>query len=336
MGGTLLLEPSMLFARQVLRLCTLLAVGTGVCASTESSLTSVGASLPARLYSEWFARGANSGGVKIQHRSVGSVSARWALIRQTVDLAVSTAPMQPRDLAKVRRGVVQIPVLAEAIAFAYNQPGCDLKLTQKQAVQVASGMITDWEQLGCKPGAVSWVHRSDPSGITNAFTLSMQAFSSQWSLGTGTLIRWQADNALAAKGNSGVVAALQNKRGAIGYVGASMLGGGIRTAALENGSGEFIQPDGISAAAYLKGMQLDSNLAGIDHNPSVDGSYPIVTLIWVLAYRSGNGIKTEAIRDTVDVMLSRQAQSRAEQLGLIPLNDELLSKSRAVVEWIGQ
>ena len=83
-------------------------------------------------------------------------------------------------------------------------------------------------------------------------------------------------------------------------------------------------------------MQLDSNLAGIDHNPSAKGAYPIVTLIWVLAYRSGNGIKTEAIRDTVDVMLSRQAQSRAEQLGLIPLNDELLSKSRAVVERISQ
>ena len=336
MGGTLLRGPSMRFARQFLKLFTLLALGTGVSVSAESSLTSVGASLPARLYSEWFARQANSGGTEIHHRFVGSVSAQWALIRQTVDFAVSTAPMQPRDLAKVRRGVVQIPVLAEAIAFGYNQPGCDLKLTQKQSVQVASGMITDWKQLGCKPGALTWVHRSDASGITNVFTRSMQAFSSQWSLGAGTLIRWPSDNALAAQGNSGVVAALQNKRGAIGYLDASRLRGGIRAAALENGSGEFIQPDAISAAASLRGMQLDSNLAAIDHNPSVEGAYPIVTLIWVLAYRSGNGTKTEAIRDTVDDMLSRQAQNQAAELGLIPLNDELLSKSRAVVERISQ
>ena len=336
MGGTLLRGPSMRFARQFLKLFTLLALGTGVSASAESSLTSVGASLPARLYSEWFAREANSGGTEIHHRSVGSVSAQWALIRQTVDFAVSTAPMQPRDLAKVRRGVVQIPVVAEAIAFGYNQPGCDLKLTQKQAVQVASGMITDWKQLGCKPGALTWVHRSDASGITNGFTRSMQAFSSQWALGTGSSIRWAKGNTLAAEGNSGVSAALQNRRGSIGYLDASQIRGSLRAAALENGSGEFIQPGVISVAAALEGMRLDSNLAGIDPNPSAEGAYPIVTLIWVLAYRSGNGAKTEAIRETVDFMLSEQSQRQAADLGWMPLNEELLGKSRAVVELIGQ
>ena len=119
---------------------------------------------------------ASSGGPEVSYRSVGSASAQWALIRQTVDFVVSDAPMQPKDLAKVRRGVVQIPIAGSAIAFGYNQPGCDLKLTQQQAVQLASGRITDWKQLGCESGSLTWVYRSDVSGITDAFTQSMQAF----------------------------------------------------------------------------------------------------------------------------------------------------------------
>ena len=326
----------MSLARQILISFSLLAVGTGAFASSDASLTGVGASLPARLYREWFARMASSGGAKVTYRSLGSVSAQWALIRQNVDFSVSTAPMRPRDLAKVRRGVVQIPTLAGAIAFAYNQPGCDLKLTQQQAVQIASGSITDWQQLGCGSGPLTWVHRSDASGITNGFTRSMQAFSSQWALGTGSSIRWAKGNTLAAEGNSGVSAALQNRRGSIGYLDASQIRGNLRAAALENGSGEFIQPGVISVAAALEGMRLDSNLAGIDPNPSAEGAYPIVTLIWVLAYRSGNGAKTEAIRETVDFMLSEQSQRQAADLGWMPLNEELLGKSRAVVELIGQ
>ena len=133
----------MSFARQALTLFSLLAVTNGVSAFAESSPTSVGASLPARLYQNWFAQMASSDGPEVSYCPLGSASAQWALIRQTVDFAVSDAPMPPEDLAKVRRGVVQIPIAGSAIAFGYNQPGCDLKLTQQQAVQLASGRITD-------------------------------------------------------------------------------------------------------------------------------------------------------------------------------------------------
>tara|TARA_B100001063_G_scaffold163667_1_gene152731 strand:+ start:1450 stop:2430 length:981 start_codon:yes stop_codon:yes gene_type:complete len=326
----------MSFARQAVVLFSLLAVATGVSASSESSLTSVGTSLPARLYRKWFDQMARAGGPQVRYRSSGSAEAQWALIRQAVDFTVSDAPMQPKDLAKVRRGVVQIPIAGSTIAFAYNQPGCDLQLTQEQAVQVASGRITDWKQLGCKPGSLTWVHRSDISGITNAFTQSMQAFSSQWPLGTGASIRWPAGNAIAAEGNSGVASAIDNRRGAIGYISPSHLKGSLRFAALQNNAGEFLRPSVISGAKTLKGLELDFNLAGSSPNPSAEGAYPIVTLIWVLAYRSGNGDNTQAIRATLDFMLSNQFQNQVDQLGLIPLADEILSKSRPVVERIAQ
>ena len=326
----------MSFARQALVLFSLLAVATGVSASSEASLTGVGVALPARLFRNWFAEMGSSGGPAVSYRSVGSAAAQWALIRQAVDFAVSDAPMQPRDLAKVRRGVVQIPIAGAAIAFGYNQPDCDLKLTQQQAVQVASGRITDWKQLGCKPGALTWVYRSDASGTTEAFTHSMQAFSSQWPLGTGPLIRWPTAHAIAAEGNTGVAAAIENRRGAIGYLGLSDLNGSLRAAALQNKAGEFVRPSVISGARTLRDIELDFNLAGSNPNPSAEGAYPIVTLIWVLAYRSGNGDNTQAVRAALDFMLSSQAQGQVAPLGLIPLEDELLSKSRPVVERISQ
>ena len=34
------------------------------------------------------------------------------------------------------------------IGFAYNKPGCDLKLTQEQAVKVAMSTIRDWKEIG--------------------------------------------------------------------------------------------------------------------------------------------------------------------------------------------
>ena len=326
----------MAFARQALVLFSLLAAGTCVSASSQSSLIAVGSSLPTRLHRTWFEQMASSGGPEISYRSVGSAAAQWALIRQRIDFAVSDAAMQPRDLAKVRRGVVQIPTFGAAIAFGYNQPGCDLKLTQLQAVQVASGRITDWKQLGCEPGALTWVHRSDASGTTDSFARSMRAFSSQWPLGTGTLIRWPADNVIAAEGNSGVAAVIESKRGAIGYLGLSHVKGRIRAAALQNDNGEFLRPNPISGAKALQGIDLDFNLAGSNPNPSTQGAYPIVTLIWVKAYRSGNGEKSQVIKATLELMLSSEAQSQLPDLGLIPLEAEILSKSKAAIERIGQ
>merc|ERR1712139_348104 len=81
-----------------------------------------------------------------------------------------------KDIAKVTRGLVQIPMVGGTIAFGYNYD-CDLKLTQEQAVQVAMGMIKNWKELGCKAGKLTWAHRSDGSGTTKAFTNSMEAFS---------------------------------------------------------------------------------------------------------------------------------------------------------------
>ena len=327
---------SMTFAKKALLIGSLLAVGTGMSASAADRLSAAGATFPAKIYQRWFADLAKAGGPQVNYQAVGSGSGRKAFIDQTVNFGASDDPMKAKDIAKVTRGLVQIPMVGGTIAFGYNKPGCTLKLTQSQAVQVAIGKISDWKDLGCASGPITWVHRSDGSGTTKAFTQSLSTFSSGWKLGSGKSVKWPGANAVGAKGNSGVACVISNKQGAIGYVNQSYIRGAVKAAALQNKSGEFIKPSYTSGAKALNGIKLDQNLAGSNPNPTAKGAYPIATLTWVLAYQKGNGANADTIKKTFNYMLSDQAQAKADDLGFVPLKGTILSKARAAVNKIGK
>jgi phosphate transport system substrate-binding protein len=323
----------MSFAKNTLVFSSLLILGTGLTATAAPTLNGAGASFPAKIYQRWFSDLAKSGGLKVNYQAVGSGSGRKAFIDQTVNFGASDDPMKSSDMAKVSRGVVQIPMVGGTIAFGYNKPGCNLKLTQEQAVRVAMGKINDWKEVGCKPGKMLWVHRSDGSGTTAAFTKSMQAFSKTWTLGTGKSVKWPAG--VGAKGNSGVAAVIKRTDGAIGYVNQSYIKGNVVAAALQNKSGQFLKPSVDAGARALNGISLDANLAGTNPNPSARGAYPIASLTWVLAYKTGNGANAAAIKKAFNYMLSPSAQNVAPSLGFVPLKGAILNKAKAAVNKIG-
>ena len=171
--------------RKALKLTPIMVLALAAPSDAAERLNGAGATFPAQIYQRWFSDYAKAGNSRINYQAVGSGSGRKAFIDQTVNFGASDDPMKKADMAKVKRGVVQIPMVGGTIAFGYNKPGCNLKLTQNQAVKVALGKIKDSKQLGCAAGPLTWVHRSDGSGTTKAFTNSMQAFSSEWTLGTG-------------------------------------------------------------------------------------------------------------------------------------------------------
>ena len=323
----------MSFAKNTLVFSSLLILGTGLTATAAPTLNGAGASFPAKIYQRWFSDLARSGGPKVNYQSVGSGSGRKAFIDQTVNFGASDDPMKASDMAKVSRGVVQIPMVGGTIAFGYNKPGCNLKLTQEQAVRVAMGKIKDWKEVGCKAGKMLWVHRSDGSGTTAAFTESMQAFSKTWTLGTGKSVKWPAG--VGAKGNSGVAAVIKRTDGAIGYVNQSYIQGNVVAAALQNKAGQFLKPSVDAGARALNGIKLDANLAGTNPNPSASGAYPIASLTWVLAYKTGNGANAAAIKKAFNYMLSPSAQNTAPSLGFVPLKGAILNKAKAAVNKIG-
>jgi len=302
-------------------------------AIASKRLSGAGATFPSKIYTRWFFDLAKSGGPRVNYQAVGSGSGRKAFIDQTVNFGASDDPMKDKDIAKVTRGLVQIPMVGGTIAFGYNYD-CDLKLSQEKAVQVAMGMIKNWKELGCKSGKLTWTHRSDGSGTTKAFTNSMEAFSKTWNLGTGKSVKWPSG--VGAKGNSGVAGVIQNTPGAIGYVNQSYIKGNVKAAALQNLSGEFVTPNTESGAIALNGIKLDKNLAGKNPNPTAKGAYPIATLTWILAYEKGNGRNTKAIQDTFYKLLSDEYQDKAPPLGFVPLKGDILEKSRAAVKKIGR
>jgi len=262
------------------------------CAEARTRLSGAGASFPSKIYSRWFSDYAKSGGNRVNYQAVGSGSGRKAFLDETVDFGASDDPMKDADIAKSKRGLVQIPMTGGTIAFGYNMPGCDLKLTQEQAVQVAIGEINNWNQVGCDEQPMTWVYRSDGSGTTAAFTRSMNEFSDKWKLGVAKSVAWPVG--IGNKGNAGVAGNIRNQIGAIGYVNQSYIKGEVVAAALENKNGDFVAPTVESGALALNGITLDENLAGTNPNPAAEGAYPIATLTWILAYETGNGNKTEA------------------------------------------
>jgi len=301
-------------------------------AIASKRLSGAGATFPSKIYTRWFFDLAKSGGPRVNYQAVGSGSGRKAFLDQTVNFGASDDPMKAKDIKKVSRGLVQIPMDGGTIAFGYNYD-CDLKLSQEKAVQVAMGMIKDWKELGCKPGKLTWTHRSDGSGTTKAFTNSMEAISKTWTLGTGKSVKWPAG--VGAKGNSGVAGVIQNTPGAIGYVNQSYIKGNVKAAALQNLSGEFLKPSEEAGAKALNGITLDENLAGKNPNPTAKGAYPIASLTWILAYEKGNGRNTKAIKQAFNTLLSEEYQDKASSLGFIPLKGNILLKSRAAVKKIG-
>ena len=321
-------------AQKALLLSSALALVVGLPASAAERLNGAGAPFPAKIYQRWFADLAKSGGPQVNYQAVGSGSGRKAFIDQTVNFGASDDPMKKKDMAMVGRGVVQIPMVGGTIAFGYNKPGCDLQLTQEQAVGIAMGLIQNWQELGCDAGTLTWVHRSDGSGTTKAFTNSMEAFSKTWTLGTGKSVKWPAG--VGEKGNAGVAARIKSRIGSIGYVNQSYIKGDVRAASLENKSGEFLMPSVEAGAVALNGIALDDNLAGTDPNPAAEGAYPIATLTWVLAYRSGNGTDAAVLKDAFNYLLSDAAQNKASSLGFVPLKGNILAKSKAAVNMIGQ
>ena len=145
----------------------------------RNRLNAAGASFPAAIYQRWFQQ-LSSKGVNVNYQSVGSGAGVRQFTAGTVDFGASDKPMKPEAIAKVDRGVIQIPMTAGAIAVAYNNPGCKLSLTQEQLARIFLGKISNYSELGCTDQSINIVHRSDGSGTTFNFTNHLSAISPEW------------------------------------------------------------------------------------------------------------------------------------------------------------
>ncbi len=302
------------------------------CTARVSKVSGAGASFPTAIYSRWFTELAAKKGIQVIYQSVGSGAGVRQFIAQSVDFGATDAPMRPEDVAKVSRGVVQVPMTAGAIAVAYNFPGCELSLSQEQLADIFLGKINNYSQLGCGSKPIRVVHRSDASGTTFNFTAHLTAISPAWKAGPGhgNAVAWPTG--VGAKGNQGVADELAQLDGGIGYVESTFVKGSLQAAALTNASGEAVQPTKAQTGIALGSIDLGPDLIGSDPNP--EKGYPIVTFSWILLYKTGNGAKTDALQTAFTHTLSPEAQSIAPELGFATLPPPVAAKALAAVNLI--
>ena len=155
--------------------------------STEKAevfkLNGAGATFPAPLYNSWFQNMSKETGNQVNYQAVGSGAGVRQFTAKTVDFGASDGAVSD---AKQKLPMVHVPMTGGAIVPAYNNPGCDAKMTQTQLADVFLGKIVNWSEFGCADQLILTVHRSDGSGTTKGFTNSLSAFSPEWKKTVGT------------------------------------------------------------------------------------------------------------------------------------------------------
>jgi phosphate transport system substrate-binding protein len=248
--------------------------------------------------------------VLINYQSIGSGGGIAALKQPTptVDFAASDAPLSASDAANIPNAL-HIPETIGAVTVAYNLPGVPtgLHLTGKVIADIYQGTITMWNDPAIQnlnptttlpAKTINTVHRSDGSGTTFIFTGYLSVSNTSWNgtIGQGKSVAWPVGT--GSSGNTGVASIVSGTQYAVGYVElAYALQNGMTTAAVQNPSGNWIQPT-------LESTQLAVQSGAASGLPSGDASwvkvsllnapdanaYPIVSFSYLLSYKELNVI----------------------------------------------
>jgi phosphate transport system substrate-binding protein len=310
------------------------------------TLTGAGASFPAPLYQRWFADfNKRNPNVQINYQSIGSGAGVEQFTQGTVDFGASDVAMKDEEIAKVQRGVLLLPMAAGSIVLAYNLPDvAELKLPRQVYTDILLGNIKTWNDpkiVAANPGVnlpnlpITVVYRSDGSGTTGVFTKHMSAISPEWKtkVGEGKTVNWPTG--VGAKGNEGVTAQVLQTTGAIGYIEYGYAKqNNVKFAALENKAGQFIVPTEESAAKTLEAVTLPENLRAFIEDPEGEGSYPIVTYTWLLAYKQyPDAAKAQAMEAMIEYGLT-EGQRVSAELGYVPLPPNVVQRVATLAQGI--
>lgn len=313
-------------------------------------LTGSGASFPFPLYSAWFKDfGSKSDGITVDYQSKGSGAGIQDFTNQIVDFAASDSAMSDEQIAAASNGVVLLPMTAGEIVIAYNLPGVtELKLPRDVYPEIFNGTITNWndERIAAANEGVEFpdmpitvVVRSDSSGTTFNFTSHLAAIDDAFrdGPGAGSSVQWPAsDKIVKAPKNDGITATVMQTPGAIGYIeyGYGKLTG-TPMATLENAAGVYVAPGGEGGARALASAEFDEHMRAFITDPVGEDSYPIATFTWMIFPETGqDATKVAAIKQMIEYGLT-DGQAMAEELGYIPMPEEVIEKVRAAAEDIG-
>ena len=235
---------------------------TGGGGSLSGEIAGAGSSAQQAAQEAWIAgfQSANPD-VSIAYDPVGSGGGREQFVAGGTAYGGSDSALADEELtgAQQRCGgennLVEVPAYVSPIAVIYNLPDvAGLKLDPETLASIFAQKITKWndpaiaatnEGVTLPDTNITPVNRSDESGTTENFTDYLsQAAPGVWTFEVSG--DWPVKGGEAAEGTSGVVDAVKNGEGTIGYADASQAGD-LGVAEVQVGT-EFVGPTAEAAA----------------------------------------------------------------------------------------
>ncbi|RSN04934.1 phosphate ABC transporter substrate-binding protein PstS [Nonomuraea sp. WAC 01424] len=254
--------------------------------------------------------------------------------------AGSDVPMTPEEQARADRRcggrAEHLPMVVAPVAVAYNLssvPG--LRLSPATLTGIFTGRVTKWNASEIAadnharrlPGThVHVFHRSGESGTTQNLTDFLRA-TGGWPYPPS---RTWPGAGRGVTSSSGMTQVLQHTGDSIGYVEYGFASSArLRTAAVRNAAGEFVELSPESASKAVQGARVvgrDGDLVlAFDHRRKVPGAYPIVQVTYEIICA---GRPDPLVRTFLDYTASDAGQSYLALYGYAPLPHDLLTQVR--------
>ena len=257
-----------MFAKCKALLCV--AALSTVFSAHAADINGAGSSAAKPLYTLWADAYSKSGKPKLNYQPVGSSAGLKQIKEKAVDFGASDVAMSVEDMRTFK--LICFPSAISGVVPVVNLPGMkqgEVQLTGEILADIFSRKVTKWndpEIAAVNPGvnlpkiAIVAVVRQDGSGTTYNFTDYLSKMSSTWkaSYGRNFTIAWPADTT-PVKGSGGVVGAVKQTSGAIGYVDYNyVVQEKLNYAKVQNRDGKFVAPTGEAFASALSNSSWKS------------------------------------------------------------------------------
>lgn len=324
----------------------------------SGTLVGAGASSQQSAQEAWVAAFQTANGdVTVEYDPVGSGGGRDTFIAggsqfAGSDRAFSTDEIAEDNFAACVPGtdIIEIPAYISPIAIIFQLEGIDtLNLDAATIAGIFTGEITNWndaaiasqnEGVELPDLQITAVHRGDDSGTTANFTDYLSVVAPDvWT--AGSIEAWPAEfGGEAANQTSGMVDAVTNGTGTIGYADASRAGD-LGTVAVKVGD-EYVPYSPEAAAAIVDASPLEEGrgefdlAVALERDSTASGVYPIVLVSYLIACTEyAEGAPVDLVKGYLGYVVSAEGQAAAaEAAGSAPISDSLREKAVAAIDAI--
>jgi phosphate transport system substrate-binding protein len=291
----------------------------------------------------------------VLYTATGSGTGRENFIAGSSDFIGSDRAFKAEELEKggfgscVNDDIVEVPAYISPVAVAFNLEGVDtLNLDGETLAKIFAGDIAKWndpaiasqnEGVELPDQAIVPVHRADASGTQETFTSYLAAVAPDaWTEEPSD--EWPLKSGEGADGTSGVVDAITNGAGYIGFADASRVAD-LGQVAVKNGD-EYVAFSAEATAALVEASPLEEGRSAHDLAFAVDpaaapaGSYPIALVSYLIACTEYEDPEVATlVKAYFEYVTSEEGQQvAAEAAGSAPLSAGLQEQIATALEAI--